>query len=513
VNEMRRQSWSHLVLILSTSGLLFVVVIFGPVSNAEASVGAWTAAPAPLPSNGGTLPLEVGGYLASIACPSASFCVTVGQYENTGNEQQPHGLIDSLLGGNWSALEAPLPSNAYLGVTPNTAGSWLQSVACISTNDCVAVGGYSTTASQSEGVIETLASDQWSPMEAPIPSDTTDTASASLSSVVCTTDGECLARGFHENAAQLALVPFVETFFDGTWDALDPPLPSNAIGSALGINTIACESTSTCVAVGNYETGDNTNAGYLDTFSQGTWTSTQTPEPLGSQVATTSLQAAGCTSDSCTAVGQGLVEQLSQGVWHALAVPVSSAFSLIQWASVSCSSDEFCSGVGSGLFVLSQLTEALVETPNGGGWTTESLPLPTNASTSPGSAANAVVCVSDSDCVAVGAYWSSADPGLQRAFISQFDGTSWQSVAAPTLLNVPVSDYGLTSLSCGDLASCVVVGFSQGGGPGIIETEGPMSPPAAAPEASTIVILPAMAMIGLGMWAVVHRRRELASRE
>jgi hypothetical protein len=85
--------------------------------------GCWTAAEVPLPAGGAAANPELS--LRSVACPSASACVAVGQYDDTSDNQQ--GLIVTS-GAPWTAIEAPLPANAASAAP----GATLESVTCSS---------------------------------------------------------------------------------------------------------------------------------------------------------------------------------------------------------------------------------------------------------------------------------------------------------------------------------------------------------------------------------------------
>lgn len=101
---------------------------------------------APLPGNAAT-PYP-GPELDAVACASTSVCTAAGSYiDSAGNYQ---GLMLTGLRGTWTAAEAPLPANSIGRYPPYLAG-----VACPSTSACIAVGTYSDTADNSQGLLIT----------------------------------------------------------------------------------------------------------------------------------------------------------------------------------------------------------------------------------------------------------------------------------------------------------------------------------------------------------------------
>ena len=79
--------------------------------------------------------------------------------------QQPQLLIETHVGGAWSAIEAPLPANAAPG-----GRSELFGVSCPIDSICVAVGTATDNAGGTGAVIETLTGGAWH-ADAPLPSD------------------------------------------------------------------------------------------------------------------------------------------------------------------------------------------------------------------------------------------------------------------------------------------------------------------------------------------------------
>ena len=91
-------------------------------------------------------------------------CVAVGSYKDASNDSW--GVIDTLSGGHWTSMEAPLPADAVTGTNEE---SFLKTVSCPSVGDCVAVGGYKNGSGALVGAIDTLSGGRWSSAPAPQP--------------------------------------------------------------------------------------------------------------------------------------------------------------------------------------------------------------------------------------------------------------------------------------------------------------------------------------------------------
>jgi hypothetical protein len=115
-----------------------------------------TAAAAPLPAGAAARQGRPGAQLGSVACPSASACVAVGEYTDTAGDAQTLLLVG--LGTSWQAARAPVPANARpVGTQAQgaLAPPELNSAACASVSACVAVGSYPARKAGMEGLIVT----------------------------------------------------------------------------------------------------------------------------------------------------------------------------------------------------------------------------------------------------------------------------------------------------------------------------------------------------------------------
>jgi hypothetical protein len=91
----------------------------------------WTDKSVPLPAYG------LDGSLTAVSCPSATFCVPIGQYYPQDNPVLPNNLPISLFwnGTTWTSKAVPAPFGlSHLKV------SQMGPISCSSATHCVAVG-------------------------------------------------------------------------------------------------------------------------------------------------------------------------------------------------------------------------------------------------------------------------------------------------------------------------------------------------------------------------------------
>jgi hypothetical protein len=326
------------------------------------SGGQWTTTEAPVPGDAAT-GTSFASFLKSIDCNGPGSCLAVGDYKSTnGGGSHEYGLIDSLVGGSWSASPSPQPADAA-----THQQVFLKDVSCPSTGPCVAVGHYNpdtgfdsglivsqplggaptavagpqpagTTAGSSSlnavscagptceavgsvedttpathGLLEQLTGGSWVPTIAPEPSNggTGSNQDASLSDVSCTFDGVCNAVGFYADQANNVDRALIDTVKGSDVTATEGPQPADAADPtsvSAGLNSVSCLSGGDCAAVGFYanSSGASTVA-LIDQLSGSTWTNAVADGPSNAATgasASSYLSTVDCSSRSaCTAVG------------------------------------------------------------------------------------------------------------------------------------------------------------------------------------------------------------------
>jgi hypothetical protein len=437
-------------------------------------LGATSSSP-PLPANAGS-----GGYayLFSVACPSTGSCVAVGNYMNSSGNWQ--GLIETLSGGSWEATEVTLPGNAE-----GDTGSSLDSVACPSTTSCVAVGDYNngasalvvtgsgTTWKATEAPLPANASGGFAVLNS--------VACPSATSCVAAGDYYGTPAG-----TPFGLIVTGPAGSGTTWTPTEAPLPANGISSYLGEwPAVACMSATSCVAIWTYDNSSGTQQGVLDSGSGNNWTpsevplpgdaSTSTPEFILGSATNGAEQPVACSTATCVAIGHyvdssGIIQSLlvtgSGTNWTQTQAPkpanASGPFTVLN--SVACQSATTC--VAAGEYSTSSGTQGLMLTGSGTSWTPAAAPVPADALTPLQTGLYSVTCPSTSWCVIAGSYATAAPGGGQTAagLAVIGSGTSWTTTLAPLPGNAnSVSIPLMNSVACPSATSCVIAGqYSDG---------------------------------------------------
>lgn len=417
--------------------------------------GCWTAVQAPLPAGGTAAnPQE---FLRSVVCPSVSNCVAVGHYIDASNNQQ--GLMVTGSGASWGATEAPLPANAAAA----PPGVELNSVACASATSCTAVGDYTDSSGNQQGLVLTGSGTSWAASEAPLPADASGSPGADLSSVSCPSASSCIATGSYLNSS--GYQAFMLTGSGTSWTAKEVPMPGDAAANPFirGFIPIACSSVSSCTAVTTYTDSAGDARGALITGSGTSWTAIEVPLPANAATEPgTGMNAVACPSASaCVAAGtyedtsgnqDTLLATGSGRSWTAIQAPLpanATANQEQELYSVACLSSTSCTAVGT---YTAGLPQGLIVSGSGTSW---------QASEAPGNNGYAslysVACPSTSQCVAAGSYGNSP-PNNDQPILAAGSRISWIGVTVPL---PPGASPGISlqSTACAAAFSCVAVGY------------------------------------------------------
>src|SRR3984957_16690123 len=264
------------VLAVGTGGIggLFVTAS-GPASATPPASG-WAATQAPLPAAPDAPGANPDVFFRSESCSAATSCAAVGDYTGATNG---HALLDVLANGTWSATEAPLPANALAG---NNSEAF--SVSCPTDGSCVALGTYDNASGGSDSFIDTLVGGTWTTMEAPVPSDALSEATADtfLKSIDCTSVGSCTAFGADKNAHGSGHpVGFFAPLAGGTWTPEVAPQPAGADAQQfVQPASLSCPSSGPCAATATYTNADSgSQAELLTRSASGAWSAQDAPLP------------------------------------------------------------------------------------------------------------------------------------------------------------------------------------------------------------------------------------------
>jgi hypothetical protein len=253
---------------------------------------SWTTTYVTEPPGGGG-----NGHLGSVACASTTSCAAVGSYNDSLRGEQ--GWLVTGSGTSWTSAETPVPVNPG-----NDPGAELDSVTCPSTAGCVASGEYffpATSAIAEVGpLLVTGSGTSWTPT----PRDPFTPGFINLDSVTCPSTTSCVTVGDWTDLTNYE--PLLLTGSGTSWGQVQVPLPANAATNPnASLSSVACPSTTSCVAIGNYTDSSGNSQGLLVTGSGTAWTATEAPLPANAAASPgTYLSAVACPSTtSCVAVG------------------------------------------------------------------------------------------------------------------------------------------------------------------------------------------------------------------
>jgi len=225
----------------------------------------------------GTAALNTGDFahVASVSCPSPGDCAAGGWYEvPLGNgSYASEAFVVSEVSGSWgNAVE--VPGTAAL----NTDGyAQVSSVSCASAGNC-AVGGWYDNGSLTKPGVQAFVVSQvngiWGEaIQVPGMAALNTSGGAEVTSVSCTSAGNCGAGGFYGDSSSSQA--FVVSEVNGTWgEAIQVP-GTAIVGSGRGahLSSVSCSSAGNCVAGGNYNVDyfSLTYVSFLVTEVNGTW--------------------------------------------------------------------------------------------------------------------------------------------------------------------------------------------------------------------------------------------------
>jgi len=397
------------------------------------SGGVWTVQSTPNPSG------AAASALNGVSCPSGSACTAVGQFfVKSGAELT---LAERWDGSKWAIHSIPNP--------PGARHSFLAAVACASPSSCTAVGGRDTSAGAGLPLAEQWNGRNWHITRTPNP---VGSRFSFLNDVSCTAPWSCIAVGAKTDAFGNPLGTVAERWDGARW--VIQPAPTSAQAGA-GLRGVACTAPSSCTAVGGL------NQGPLAERWDGTrWSVQPVPAPAGAQFA--QFNSVSCAVSSCEAVGgyldsSGEFVPLGEGwngaAWHAQPAPNPGRASINYLQGVSCPSPSDCTAVGLGNGFGAGTPITLGERWNGTRWNLEAVPSPIGAAAN---LLNGIACPATDACVAVG----TAGPtrGIFSAEALRWNGRAWHLQQIPTLPGA-----NLNAVSCVTETDCVAVGGSNAG--------------------------------------------------
>jgi hypothetical protein len=399
------------------------------ITVSPTAVSSWTPVEGGIPANASSNPYSSAG--TGVSCPTASSCTAVGIYNLlTGTSVSSTAELLTESGGAWTATQAPLPPNAQTPASGVYSDAGLNGISCSSSSSCVADGTYVDTTGNSQGMLLTLAGGSWTAVQAPLPADASTTnPGASLNGISCASASSCIAVGTYNDSTNKAHALLL-TLNGGSWTAAAAPIPANSPDNQGDLFGISCSSPSACTAVGNYSDSAGHSQGALLTLAGTAWTAAEAPLPADAATNPfTALSAVSCSSAAtCVAAGDyygpsssgasGLLLTLSNGSWTAVTAPLppgTSGTPAVRLSGVSCPTSSAC--VAGGYYSSNvNVDHGELLTLSNGSWSTINAPAPTNAGATIISRGFAVSCPSTSKCTATGQY--SGSDGNDSLFLT-----------------------------------------------------------------------------------------------
>jgi hypothetical protein len=392
------------------------------------SGGVWSVQSTPNP------PSAAASALNGVSCPSSSACTAVGQFAAGSGAQLT--LAERWNGSNWRIQPTPNPAGS--------PSSTLFAVACPATDTCAAVG-----TSNSKLLVERWGGARWHLQSAPVPP---GAQFSELNAVTCTAATSCIAVGDYVNSSG-ADVSLAERWNGTKWAIQPTPNPSGAQSFSV-LTGVSCTGRDACEASGASDTG-----AFAERWNSTSWRLQAVPAPRGAQFAL--LFGVACAASSCEAVGGyvdssgafvTLGERWNGTAWHAQPTPNPARASANYLSGVSCPLPSDCTAAGQGNGDGTPI--ALGERWRGGRWGIEAVPSPVGAAENQ---LNGIACPATDRCVAVG----TAGPtrGVVSTEALGWNGRTWHLQHIPALPGFP----GLNAVSCVSETDCVAVGGSNAG--------------------------------------------------
>jgi hypothetical protein len=308
-------------------------------------------------------------------------------------------LVFTETDGTWSQGQALAPPPGA-GTDPVTR---VTSLSCPDAQDCVAVGGYVSTASSSGSFVATESSGVWQQGTSVTPPVEPDGSSGMvLDAVACPQVGDCTAVGgiaVGTTSTTRYPEPLAVSESNGVWSpattiavpanawpATGAQLPDGGLESVLDL--LSCSSSGNCTAAGNYVDATGIPQGLFVNEAGGTWmTGVQAQQPAdpGHYNSVSVTQLSCDTADDCAAIGQETQITVSNGV---------------------------LGGIGS------SADTGVLFSETSGTWGPGSVPqLPANALQSGPPTVNAVSCSTSGGCIAAGTYEAAPSASIASAAV------------------------------------------------------------------------------------------------
>ena len=236
-----------------------------------------------------------GAAVNSVSCSSAGTCVAAGYYTEISGTTQ--AFVDDEENGTWMPVqEVAANLNAVVG-----GGAWVYSVSCPSDGNCAAGGYYTDSSGNYQAFVVNEVNGSWGGATE-VAENHNAGGDAQVNSVSCSSDGNCVAAGYYTDSSNHTQA-FVANEVNGNWGSAQEVAGTLNAGGYAQVSSVSCSSDGNCVAGGYYAVNAN---GVAQSFSvvesSGTWSAASLIPGLSS-LTTGSNQGSLFNAVSCPTTG------------------------------------------------------------------------------------------------------------------------------------------------------------------------------------------------------------------
>jgi hypothetical protein len=390
-------------------------------------------------------------WVHSISCSSDDYCAAAA---SGGVSIRQVGVVFKNPSG-WGAL-ASVPG---LNEANTGNNAWVSSISCASDGDCTLGGSFRVGTAQHAFVASSVDGSLNTYTEIPGLRSANSGGYSFVNSVSCTSSGNCVAAGTYSDSMTHA---FVAVQSNGVWSNYSniPGISDTTASGFEGKEAVSCSTTGNCTVAGRYYEGALMQT-FVASLVDGVWGNYEDVPGLktanlgGGQATAVSCSSPGnCTVGGqyvgATQTFQSFVANQTNGTWSAFeGIPGLSTDSQVR--SLSCSSPANCT-IG-GMQYTSGSWSGYVATQTNGVW--ENL-------TGMGQNVNQVSCSSPGNCTIGGSYKTGT---RYDGFVSTQTNGIWDGVKdVPGLVNENTGRVAeVLTVSCSSVGNCSVGGYLRMG--------------------------------------------------
>jgi hypothetical protein len=290
----------------------------------------------------GLAALNKGGNaeVSAVSCATRGYCTAAGSYTDSGSHQQ--GFVAVERSGVWGkAIEVP-----GLAALNKGGNAEVSAVSCAAPGYCAAGGRYSDASGDQAFVVSELNGRWGTARQVAANLSTGPGEDAFVDTVSCGSPGNCLAGGQGGNGSENEA--FVVSEVNGTWAAARAIAGTQSSTGGAQVTSVSCTSAGNCVAGGQYDYGGY-NAAFLVSEKNGAWGKKMYVPGLNSVARDAYLSEVSCTSAGNCAAGGSYDEGVfvvieRKGAWGKETTVPGIRVEDVQ--SVSCSSASNCVAAG-----------------------------------------------------------------------------------------------------------------------------------------------------------------------